>query len=543
MKIAATRKLLLALGLIFSSGSSPCFAQSAQKIVDEYVHAEGGAKALAKIQTASIAGNLVDDSTGQSGTYSLITKAPDKFYSEIIIEPHRLIEAYNGKSAWGQDAAGKNTSGQDTSADSFSDSAGAPHTLTGAVATEWEAAGRYLNSRLADAKKSKFGLQLIGTEDVGGRKAYHVRVALSPRVSRELFFDAQTHLLIRETIPATAQQQPGSKNAVAEEFDYADYRRIEGVEAPYRITIRRAGRSYTVSVSRIEWNAPVNDSVFDFPNNKSRPLPDIKALLLDVAKNQKAIEELQKQYTCHLVAEEEKFDSKGGVTSRAVKEYDVFNCGGDEIRHLVKDESKPLTAEQQHKEDERFNKEFSDYQKKQAELANDPKKQEKEDERQQAQISDFLRAESFTNPRRERFRGQDVIVFDFGPNPDYKPRKLVESIVQKLVGVVWIDEQARDVARLEARFSETAKIGGGLLASLDKGTNLVIEQTKINGEVWLPSYAEVHATARVVFVKVHQNEIDHYSDYKKFRVETKIGPSTPLEDIPQQPNPETPAKP
>jgi hypothetical protein len=519
MKIAATRKRLLVLWLIiFGAGGSPCFAQSAQKIVDEYVHAEGGAKALAKIQTASITGSLTDDATGQSGTYSLITKAPDKFYSEIIVEPQRLIEAYNGKSAWGQDA-------------------GTPHTLTGAVASEWEAAGRYLNSRLADAKKSKFGLQLIGVEDVAGRRAYHVRIALSPRVSRELFFDAQTHLLIREIIPAAVQQQPESKNAVSEEFDYADYRRVDGMEAPYRITLRRAGRSYTVAVSRIEWNAPVNDSVFDFPNSNGRPLPDIKALLLDVAKNQKAIEELQKQYTCHLVAEEEKFDSKGGVTSRTVKEYDVFNCGGDEIRHLVKDESKPLTAEQQHKEDDRFNKEFSEFQKKQAELANDPKKQEKEDERQQAQISDFLRAESFTNPRRERFRGQDVIVFDFGPNPDYKPRKLVESIVQKLVGVVWIDEQARDVARLEARFSETAKIGGGLLASLDKGTNLVIEQTKINGEVWLPSYAEVHATARVVFVKVHQNEIDRYSDYKKFRVETKIGPSTPVTDVPEPANP------
>jgi hypothetical protein len=536
VKIAATRKLLLVLCCILFSGiSSPCFAQSAQKIVDEYVHAEGGAKALAKIQTARITGSLAEDATGRSGTYSLITKAPNKFYSEIIIGPRRLIESYNGKSAWGQDTSDLDDSGQETGTDSSSDSAGAPHTLTGAVALEWEAAGRYLNSRLADAKKSKFGLQLINTEDVGGRKAYHVRVALSPRVSRELFFDAQTHLLIREIIPAAAQQQPGSKNATAEELDYADYRRIDGVETPYRITLRRLGRSYTITVSRIEWNAPVNDSVFDFPNSKGRPLPDIKALLLDVAKNQKAIEELQKQYTCHVIAEEEKIGSKGDVTSREVKEYDVFNCGGDEIRHLVKDDSKPLTAEQQHKEDERFNKEFSEFQKKQAELANDPKKQEKEYERQQTQISDFLRAESFTNPRRERFRGQDVIVFDFGPNPDFKPRKLVESIVQKLVGVVWIDEQARDVARLEARFSETAKIGGGLLASLDKGTNLVIEQTKINGEVWLPSYAEVHATARVVFVKVHQNEIDRYSDYKKFRVETKIGPSTPVTKEPANP--------
>ena len=104
MKIATTRKLLLALCclIVFGGINSPCFAQSAQKIVDEYVHAEGGAKALAKIQTANITGSLTDDATGQSGTYSLITKAPDKFYSEIIIGPYRLIEAYNGKSAWGQ---------------------------------------------------------------------------------------------------------------------------------------------------------------------------------------------------------------------------------------------------------------------------------------------------------------------------------------------------------------------------------------------------------------------------------------------------------
>ena len=141
-----------------------------------------------------------------------------------------------------------------------------------------------------------------------------------------------------------------------------------------------------------------------------------------------------------------------------MKEYDVFNCGGDEIRHLVKDDSKPLTPEEQKKEDDRFNKEFSEYPEKAGgacERSEEAGKRRRAD--QQTQISDFLRAESFTNPRRERFRGQDVIVFDFGPNPDYKPRKLAESIVQKLVGVVWIDEQARDVARLEARFNDNGE--------------------------------------------------------------------------------------
>jgi hypothetical protein len=54
--------------------------------------------------------------------------------------------------------------------------------------------------------------------------------------------------------------------------------------------------------------------------------------------------------------------------------------------------------------------------------------------------------------------------------------------------------------------------------------------------VWLPSYAEVHATARVAFIRVRQNEIDRYSDYKKFRVETRIGQSTPATDVPDPPH-------
>jgi len=63
------------------------------------------------------------------------------------------------------------------------------------------------------------------------------------------------------------------------------------------------------------------------------------------------------------------------------------------------------------------------------------------------------------NPRHERFRGEDVLVFDFEPNPEYKSRSLVESIVQKLAGVVWIDEKAHQVARIEAYFVGDAKIG------------------------------------------------------------------------------------
>ncbi len=112
MKSYFRRALCTSLALFFG-GASACLAQTPQKIIDDYLHAEGGAKALAKIQTLTIAGNLREDASDTSGSYSLITKAPNKFYSEILIEPQHTISAYNGMSAWSQDAGGT------------------PHTLTG----------------------------------------------------------------------------------------------------------------------------------------------------------------------------------------------------------------------------------------------------------------------------------------------------------------------------------------------------------------------------------------------------------------------------
>src|SRR5580704_15652835 len=84
---------IILAALVFFAGSSG--AQTPQKIIDEYIRAEGGARALARIQSQSIAGSLhvasADDSSQQSGSYSLITKAPNKLYSELIVEPQHVV--------------------------------------------------------------------------------------------------------------------------------------------------------------------------------------------------------------------------------------------------------------------------------------------------------------------------------------------------------------------------------------------------------------------------------------------------------------------
>ncbi|MGC0771447.1 MAG: hypothetical protein WB543_00820, partial [Candidatus Acidiferrum sp.] len=175
---------------------------------------------------------------------------------------------------------------------------------------------------------------------------------------------------------------------------------------------------------------------------------------------------------------------------------------------------------------EKTQKEIVDIQKRQTKKeAKDEKAKEegkdKKDKDDDVGIETFLRACQFVNPRRERFRGRDVLVFDFEPNPEFQPHKMVERIVHELAGVIWIDEHAREVARLEAYFVGDFRVAGGLLANLQKGTSFVFEQSYFNNEVWLPTYEEAHVGVRVLLMKgFNVNAVTRYSDYKKFNVQT-----------------------
>jgi hypothetical protein len=114
-----------------------------------------------------------------------------------------------------------------------------------------------------------------------------------------------------------------------------------------------------------------------------------------------------------------------------------------------------------------------------------------------------------------------VIAFDFEPRKGYRPRNRAETLAHKLAGTVWVDEQAREIARLEARFIEAFKIGGGVLASVRPSTAIVLEQEKVDGDVWLPSHVEGNISARVLlFAKFNRASTTRYSDYRKHHVDS-----------------------
>ncbi len=247
-----------------------------------------------------------------------------------------------------------------------------------------------------------------------------------------------------------------------------------------------------------------------------RAFPEIKQLLSDVQENQKQIENIVDQYSCTEDEEVRELDKNGQVKKTIAKEYEDFYLGGQLVRREVRKDGKPLSTDEQKKEDGRIEKRIREYEKKKDEGNEEAaKKKEKVD------VSTFLRASNFLNPRWSEFHQRRVIVFDFVPNPNYRPRNRTEDLLHKLVGTLWVDDQARQVVRLEAHLSDTVKLAGGLLASVHKGASLKIEQARTKDGVWLPSYVEAHFSARFLLLASALGDYtSRFSGYKKFRVET-----------------------
>jgi len=257
-------------------------------------------------------------------------------------------------------------------------------------------------------------------------------------------------------------------------------------------------------------------------------LPDATALLKQIQENQKHIELARRDYICRRKDVQPDFDSQGQVKSTKVEEYEVYFVGPWQIERLLSKNGKPLSDAEKKKQEE-------EVQKQERKARERIAKQESEQDpgKDAITMAKFLAADRFYNLRRDTYQGREVYAMDFAPRDDLHAHTLVDRVLKTLGGTLWVDEQARQIVRLEARFLDSLKVGGGILGALQKGGNVVLEQRYVNDEVWMPSYIEIHLNARVLFIHKAINDISTYSDFRKFRVNSRISGEAPAVPSPQ----------
>jgi hypothetical protein len=264
-----------------------------------------------------------------------------------------------------------------------------------------------------------------------------------------------------------------------------------------------------------------------------RPIPDIPALMQDVAKRQRNEEAVRKNYLYHELQTAEESDGHGGVKKTETQEYDIFWVSGVPVRRLVKKNDKELSAEEQKKESDRIDKEVAKVREKRDKAIAEGKET---DPRGNEEItpSRFLELGSFTNARRVKLDGRDTIAVDYAGNPKAKTRNRAEDVVRDLEGTVWVDEQDRVLSRVEGHFVNAFKIGGGLVVNIQKDTRFSLQMKKVNNEVWLPEVMNGHGAMRIMLFFSFNGEgriVD--SDYRKFQTSVTILPGVTAVDSPQ----------
>jgi len=246
------------------------------------------------------------------------------------------------------------------------------------------------------------------------------------------------------------------------------------------------------------------------------PLPDIRQLMREVQEHQKQLDAIRENYTYTSWQVVEDIDSEGTVKKQETGEYEEFFVNGHVIERKVKQNGHLLDEKEQQKETERVTK-----------LVEKAEKtpRDKALEGPSITVSRLLEIMDVRNPRRENLRGEPTIVFDFVGRKDAKTHGIAEDASKKLQGTLWINEADRQVSHLEASFNDNLRIIGGIVATVQKGSNFRFDQSKVNGEIWLPTGAEGVMQARVLMLKnLRQRFAERDYDYKRFKVETQQQP-------------------
>jgi hypothetical protein len=517
---AAKRGLRLMLtgllgSLLWLAGAGTVAAQSADKILNQGVKALGGDKALKRVGAWQAQGRIARRSDGAMGRYQSAGMQPDFYFWEVEIRGFEASEGFNGKSAWQRD------------------SREGLRTLTGAESVQFRAEANYRNYRWLNYKKEKSKLAYAGVATVRGKPAHTLVLTTTRNVKIKLYFDTASGLPVKEEWPA------GEGMKVLE---YDGYRAVNGVMEPFKIMLQDGEEQFEITLEQVVHNPAQDRARFDFPKFSNDPLPDIPTLLKKVSENQDALDELLEKYTYTQTVTKREFDKSGVMKEKETSTYEITFYRGRRVRRLAEKNGKPLSEEEREKQTRQLEKVIKDIDKQEAEKERKEREAAEKgkpvnDDDRRVTIADVLRSSRLVNPRREQFRRREVIVFDFEPHPGYKPKKDVEKLMQKLSGVVWVDASDRQVVRVEARLIDSYKVGGGVLASIKPGAAFVIEQDRINDEIWLPSYAEFNLSARIfLFAGFSLNQTVKYGDYQRFNVEAekeKLKP--PSEENPKQP--------
>jgi len=233
-------------------------------------------------------------------------------------------------------------------------------------------------------------------------------------------------------------------------------------------------------------------------------------------------QEIERDYTYVFRSISRILRKDGSVKHIEIRTFDETLSEGTPYDRLIEIDDKPLSPDKERKEQERLRKSIEERRRESPEarakrIAAWDKKREKE----RAFQKEMLEAMDFRMAGEEPVAGRPAWIVEAVPHPGYRPKSSDARFLTKCRGKMWIDQATYGPVRIEAEAIADISFGG-FLAKVHQGSRFVVEETRVNDEVWLPRRVSGRITARVLTAQMGAEFELAYRDYRKFQTESRV---------------------
>jgi hypothetical protein len=241
----------LAIALVLLGCASLASAQTADQVIERCLTAVGGRAALLKLKSRSTVGTItLSTPMGDiEGSVELLNAAPNKSRSLIkadltALGAGQLVldQRFDGTSGYAMDSLQGNRDITGTQLENMRNGS-FPHPFL-------------------TYKDMGVSAQLRGKEKVGDRDAFVLVLEPTSGSAVRQYIDAETYLPMKVAVTVDV---PQLGTTIEQTTELSDYRSVDGVKLPFKLHASSSIQSYTIVVSKIEHNVPIDDALFSKP--------------------------------------------------------------------------------------------------------------------------------------------------------------------------------------------------------------------------------------------------------------------------------------
>ena len=220
---------------------------AAERIIDKYLEAVGGGEALQKVLSRVQKGTITFG--GQQFPLEVFAKAPNKRISIVHTPNGDSITAFDGHAGWLGNPGER-----------------PPRDMTAEEADTVNLDATFYLPLEIKKMFTQFRLPGPSADKIAGHFVHQVIGVRQGKTPVRFFFDKESGLLLRTVRYA---ETPLGRNPI--QVDYTDYRSEGGVKIPFQWTVARPLGRFTINVTEVQQNVPVEDKKFEKPAAVAAP--------------------------------------------------------------------------------------------------------------------------------------------------------------------------------------------------------------------------------------------------------------------------------